>query len=61
MEINLSLEANDAWEINYGDEGNDGILEFNNGNNLSVPADGTYFVQLDLSKPRNYTWTATLQ
>lgn len=57
----FKFRANDAWEINYGDEGNDGVLEFNNGNNLSVPADGTYFVQLDLSNPRNYTWSATLQ
>lgn len=57
----FKFRANDDWAINYGDAGNDGILEFNNGSNLSVPASGTYLVELDLSNPRNYTWTATLQ
>lgn len=57
----FKFRANDGWELNYGDEGNDGILEFNNGSNMSVPTNGTYKVELDLSSPRNYTWTATLQ
>ncbi|WP_299225709.1 SusE domain-containing protein [uncultured Psychroserpens sp.] len=65
--INLSdagafkFRANDAWDINYGDEGADGILDFNNGNNMTVSTSGTYFVELDLSNPREYTYTATLQ
>lgn len=57
----FKFRANDAWTLNYGDDGNDGTLEFNSGSNLSVSASGTYLVELDLSNPRNYTWTATLQ
>ncbi len=57
----FKFRANDAWTINYGDDGNDGTLEFNSGSNLSVSASGTYLVELDLSNPRNYTWSATLQ
>lgn len=57
----FKFRANDDWALNYGDPGNDGTLEFNSGSNLSVPANGTYLVELDFSNPRNYTWTATLQ
>lgn len=57
----FKFRANDAWTLNYGDDGNDGTLEFNSGSNLSVSASGTYLVELDLSNPRNYTWSATLQ
>lgn len=57
----FKFRANDGWDINYGDAGADGILDFNNGTNMSIPTTGTYLVQLDLSKPREYTYTATLQ
>lgn len=57
----FKFRANDAWTLNYGDDGNDGSLEFNSGNNLTVTTSGTYLVELDLSNPRNYSWTATLQ
>lgn len=57
----FKFRANDDWAINYGDPGNDGTLELNSGDNLSVPANGTYKVVLDLSNPRDYKWSATLQ
>lgn len=57
----LKFRANDAWAINYGDEGADGILDFNSGTNIQVPAPGTYLIKLNLSNPRNYTYTLTAQ
>jgi hypothetical protein len=57
----FKFRANDDWAINYGDPGNDGSLELNSGDNLFVPANGTYKVILDLSNPRDYKWSATLQ
>ncbi len=57
----FKFRANDAWEINYGDAGADGVLDFNNGTNMSIATTGTYKVELDLSNPRAYTYTATLQ
>ncbi|MFY0482750.1 SusE domain-containing protein [Flavobacterium sp. PLA-1-15] len=57
----FKFRANDGWAINYGDAGADGILDFNDGTNMSVSATGTYLVELDLSNPRAYTYTATLQ
>lgn len=57
----FKFRANDDWAINFGDDGNDGTLQFNSSNNLSVSASGTYKVELNLSDARNYTWTATLQ
>ncbi|AXT53539.1 SusF/SusE family outer membrane protein [Aquimarina sp. BL5] len=64
--INLSagefkFRANDDWALNLGgDAGNDGSMDFN-GPNLSVDADGTYLVTLDLSNPRGYSYSAELQ
>jgi hypothetical protein len=57
----FKFRANDGWDLNFGDDGNDGILEFNSSNNLTVPAAGTYKVSLDLNNPRNYEYTAVLQ
>lgn len=56
----FKFRANDDWAINYGDAGADGILDFNDGTNLTVDTAGTYFIELDFSDPRNYTYTATL-
>lgn len=57
----FKFRANDAWALNYGDAGADGILDFNDGTNLVVDTAGTYFIELDFSNPRIYTYTATLQ
>jgi len=55
----VKFRANDAWAWNYGDTGPDGFLE-NGGDNIVVPADGNYTITLDLSVPRAYTYTLTL-
>ena len=57
----FKFRANDDWALNYGDAGADGILDFNDGTNLVVDTAGSYFVELDFSNPRVYTYTATLQ
>lgn len=56
----FKFRANDNWNINFGDDGGDGILDYGGGN-LSVPSSGNYLIEIDLSNPRNYTWSATLQ
>ena len=55
----LKFRANDAWTINFGDSGADGSLE-QDGSNIAVAASGTYTVVLDLSTPREYTYSVTL-
>jgi hypothetical protein len=44
----MKFRANDAWTLNYGDNGADRKLE-ENGANIAVPAAGNYTVTLDLS------------
>ena len=55
----LKFRANDAWDLNIGDSGADGTMEFS-GDNISVPEDGNYTITLDLSNPRAYTYSLTL-
>lgn len=57
----IKFRANDTWAINYGDQGADGVLDFNNDANIEVTTAGTYLIKLNLSDPRNYTYTLTLQ
>ena len=58
----FKFRANDAWILNLGKDGNDIDVSMDfGGDNLDVAASGTYKVELDLSSPRNYSWTATLQ
>lgn len=54
----FKFRANDAWDINFGDSGNDGSLEYG-GDNILVAETGSYTVTLDLSQPRAYTYTIT--
>ncbi|GAB3563120.1 hypothetical protein GCM10027578_06250 [Spirosoma luteolum] len=54
----LKFRANDAWDINYGDDKADGLLE-SNGANIKVPAAGNYLVTLNLSSGGNYTYSLT--
>lgn len=56
----FKFRANDAWDLNFGDDEADGKLEYG-GTNMKVSESGTYKVELDLSMPRAYTYTATLQ
>lgn len=46
---NIKFRANDAWDINLGDNGADTKLEYN-GNDILVAESGNYTVELDLSK-----------
>ena len=61
IDITLSAEeikfrANDDWGWNYGDNDANGSLD-RDGANIAVPAAGNYTVVLDLSVPREYTYT----
>lgn len=53
----LKFRANNGWDINYGDTGADGKLEFNSPDNIKVATAGNYTVTLDLSTPRSYKYT----
>ena len=43
----IKVRQNDAWGVNYGDDGNDGSMELN-GANIPVSA-GTYNIALNFS------------
>ena len=53
----MKFRANNAWALNFGDKGADGILDFNAPDNIKVPSAGNYTITLDLSSPRNYKYT----
>lgn len=55
----LKFRANASWDFNYGDDQPDGKLE-DGGKNIGTTA-GTYLITLDLSNPRNYTYTMVKQ
>ncbi len=46
----IKFRANDAWDINFGDDGADTSLEYN-GANISIAESGNYTITLDLSTP----------
>ena len=54
-ESELKFRANSGWDINMGDDGGDGALEFG-GANLKFGA-GTYKVELNLSNAGYYTYS----
>ncbi len=54
----IKFRANDNWDLNYGDDGADGVLN-QGGANIAVPVTGSYTITLDLSSPRNYTYSLT--
>lgn len=54
----IKFRANDDWDLNIGDNDADGSMEFG-GENIGVPEDGNYTITLDLSNPRQYTYTLT--
>lgn len=53
----IKFRANDAWALNYGDNGGDGTLE-EGGSDISVGAAGNYTITLNLSS-RPYTYNLT--
>jgi hypothetical protein len=65
----FKFRANDAWVIDFGIT-NAGQIEYADNpffgytaglNNLTVPADGTYIITLDLHVSQKYTYSAVLQ
>lgn len=54
----MKFRANNAWDINFGDDGADGKLEAG-GKNIPVAASGNYTIVLDFNKPRDYKYTIT--
>jgi|NOAtaT_7_FD_contig_91_593071_length_5732_multi_3_in_0_out_0_3 hypothetical protein len=54
----IKFRANDDWGINFGDTGANASLEYG-GDNIKVPAAGTYDIELILSIPGNYTYKLT--
>jgi hypothetical protein len=65
----FKFRANDAWVIDFGID-NSGNLQYAdnplfpynpNLNNLTVPADGTYVIILDLHVSQHYTYSAVKQ
>ena len=57
----FKFRANDAWTLNLGGDSNaDKSMDFD-GPNLKVTTAGTYKVELNLSNPRAYSYTITLQ
>jgi len=51
----IKFRENDAWDINYGDTGADGILDAG-GDNIAVTA-GTYTITMTLDPVAGYTYT----
>jgi hypothetical protein len=56
----IKFRANDAWDLNYGDDDMDGILE-KGGADIVVAEAGTYLITLDLSKLDKPTYSLQLQ
>lgn len=54
----IKFRANDAWDLNYGDTGKDGLLE-KNGDNIAIATAGKYKVTLFLDKP-DHTFSVEL-
>jgi hypothetical protein len=54
----MKFRANNAWDLNLGDTGANGTMEYG-GDNIKVPSAGTYTITLDLSSPRNYKYMLT--
>jgi hypothetical protein len=52
----IKFRANDAWDLNYGDNGPDGVLE-EGGSNIVIANPGNYEIKLKLGYP-DYTYTA---
>lgn len=51
----IKFRANDGWDINFGDTGNDGILDYG-GDNIPIATGGSYKITMSLGTP-DYTYT----
>lgn len=54
----IKFRANDGWDLNYGDDGADGLLEAGAAN-IPIATAGNYTITLNLSSPGNYTYILT--
>ena len=54
----MKFRANNAWDLNLGDTGANGTMEYG-GDNIKIPSAGNYTITLDLSSPRNYKYSLT--
>lgn len=52
----IKFRANDGWDINLGDNNNDGVPEYG-GNNIKIATAGNYTITLDLGVAGNYSYT----
>ena len=56
----IKFRANDDWTLNLGEDNDgDGSMNFS-GPNIPIAVAGNYTITLDLSNPRMYTYTLTL-
>nr|WP_319998362.1 SusF/SusE family outer membrane protein [uncultured Draconibacterium sp.] len=53
----IKFRANDGWDINLGDTGKDGTLEYG-GDDITVTA-GEYHIELNLNSSTGFTYTIT--
>ena len=51
----IKFRANDAWDINLGDTGADGILDYG-GTNIAITEAGNYTIYLNMKNPENITY-----
>lgn len=54
----IKFRANDGWDLNYGDNGKDALLEAG-GDNIAIASGGTYIIKLYLDSP-DYTYSIEL-
>jgi hypothetical protein len=52
----IKFRANDAWDINFGDDGANGSLEYG-GANIAIASAGNYTITLDLNEAGRYKYT----
>ncbi len=53
----IKFRENDGWDVNYGDTGTDGTLDFNSSTNIPIATAGTYTVTMTLDSKNGYTYT----
>ena len=55
----MKFRANDSWEVNFGDDGNDGSLEIN-GANIPVSSGNDVTITLTLDPVNGYAYSITM-
>jgi len=52
----VKFRANDAWDVNFGDDGANGSLEYG-GANIAIAGAGNYTITMDLNEAGRYKYT----